>query len=93
MSTAEVLIARGRAQGMAEAMAEAMAKAKAEAMARWKARGVAIGSLTLVQELMDLPVSSDEELAGLDLAELDRRLKELKGDRRFKELQDRFKRP
>ncbi len=67
MSTAAVLIARGKAEG------EAKGKAEGEA------RGVVIGRLTFLQEMMHLPVSSGEELSGLELAELEGRFRDLQG--------------
>ena len=82
MSTAAALIAKGRTEGLAQGEA----KGKAEGKAEGEARGAAIGRLTVLQEIMRLPVSSKEELAGLDLAELESRYQEMQRlyDAKFK---------
>ena len=69
MSTAAALIAKGNAEGEARGIA----KGKAEG----EARGKAEGKLTVLQEIMGLPVSSKEDLAGLDLADLESRYQEM----------------
>lgn len=61
MSAAATIKAEGRAEGKAEG----------------EARGAAIGRLTVLQEIMRLPVSSKEELAELDLVELESRYHEM----------------
>ena len=50
-----------------------IAKGKAEG----KARGLVEGRLTGLQDIMNLPISSEEELAGLEFEELERRYKAL----------------
>ena len=75
MSTAAVLIAKGRAEGIAEGKAEG------------KTWGMIAGRLTCLQELMHLPVSGDEELAGLEMTELERRFRELQ-----RQYEEQFKR-
>ena len=74
MSIAETLIAKGEAQG------EAKGEAKGEA------RGKAVGMLRCLQGIMGLAVSSDEDLAGVEVAELERRYQELQRqyDEQFK---------
>lgn len=72
MSTAAVLKAEGRAEGKAEG----------------ELRGRMVGKLTCLQELMGLRVSIDEELANVDVAELERRYKDLQ-----RQYEAQFKRP
>ncbi len=71
MSTAAALIAKGKAEGKAEG----------------EMRGKVAGKLTCLQEILHLPVSSDQELAGLEVAELERRFKELQ-----RQYEEQFKR-
>jgi len=61
MSTAAALIAKGKAEGKAEG----------------KTWGLVMGKLTFLQEMMHLPVSSDQDLEGLEVTELERRFREL----------------
>lgn len=46
-------------------------------IAEGKAEGEAQGRLKCLQEIMRLPVSSEQELAGLGMAELERRYRDL----------------
>ena len=75
MSTAAALIAKGKAEGIAQGIA----KGEAQGIAKGKAEG----KLTVLQEIMGLPVSSKEELAGLELAELESRYQDMQ--RRYDE--------
>ena len=61
MTTAAALRAEGEARGVAKGLAT----------------GIARGKLTLLQSLMKVPVTTEEELAGLEVAELERRFDEL----------------
>ncbi len=61
MTTAAALIARGKAEGKAEG----------------KAWGVVTGKLMFLQEMMQMPVVTEEELSGVAVDELERQFKEL----------------
>ena len=71
VSIAATLIAKGRAEGKAEG----------------KAEGEARGKLRCLQDIMHLPVSGDDELAGLEIAELERRYRDLQ-----RQYEEQFKR-
>ncbi len=61
MSTATVLIAKGKAEGKAEG----------------KANGLLMGKLIMMQQMMRRPVSTEKELDSLGLEELEQRFNEL----------------
>ena len=75
--------AEGHAEGIAEGLAEGLAKGKAEGFANGTERGIVIGRIQLLQQLLGLDVSSKDDLLKLKpsqvhdlVASLERQLKD-----------------
>jgi hypothetical protein len=73
----------GLTKGLAEGLAEGLAKGKAEGLANGTERGIVIGRIQLMQQLLGLDVSSNDDLLQLKLpqihdlaASLEQRLKD-----------------
>jgi predicted transposase YdaD len=66
MSVAEKLIAQGREEGISQGISQG----REEGISRGRESGLWIGRIQLLEEFLDLPVSSGESLAALSLEEL-----------------------
>lgn len=82
MSTAEKLIAQGRAEGIAEGRTEGLAEGRVEGLAK----GEWIGKIQMLEKFLNMPSSAKTDLESKSLAELERRFADLQGeyDARFK---------
>lgn len=76
-------LTKGLAEGLAEGLAKGLAKGKAEGLANGTERGIVIGRIQLMQQLLGLDVSSNDDLLQLKLpqvhdlaASLEQRLKD-----------------
>ena len=78
MSVAEKLIAQGREEGISQGISQGIS--------RGRESGLWIGRIQLLEEFLDLPVSSGESLAALSLEELKAMQEQLHGgyELRFK---------
>jgi flagellar biosynthesis/type III secretory pathway protein FliH len=63
-------LAEGLAEGIAEGIAEGLAKGKAEGLANGTERGIVIGRIQLLQQLLGLGISSKEELMQMKLPQV-----------------------
>jgi len=73
MTTYEKILAQGRAEGEVRGVA----KGKAEGRAEGRAEGSVTGKIQLMEQLLGLPVSSEESLSGQGAQALQRRFEEL----------------
>ena len=84
MSVAEKLIAQGREEGISQGISRGISQGREEGISqgisRGRESGLWIGRIQLLEEFLDLPVSSGESLAALSLEELKAMQEQLHGE-------------
>jgi predicted transposase/invertase (TIGR01784 family) len=80
MSVAEKLIAQGREEGISQGISQGREEGISQGISRGRESGLWIGRIQLLEEFLDLPVSSGEALAALSLEELKAMQEQLHGE-------------
>jgi flagellar biosynthesis/type III secretory pathway protein FliH len=80
MSVAEKLIAQGREEGISQGISQGREEGISQGISRGRESGLWIGRIQLLEEFLDLPISSGEALAALSLEELKAMQEQLHGE-------------